>query len=148
MDGRCLTSARFSPQMVQVALVITPVLTFISGQVSSRFWELLRGVADAFEVCGLCKRDTSCWGLACPPPVCSVFFFAPPLLAPNLFQAFAEQALCLLLNPRGYVIAKEGVSPRRAAYTNARDREQQAGAVRASTSKSSSAHLSELLSID
>lgn len=78
MDGRCLTSAHFSPQTVQVALVITPVLTFISGQMSSRFWELLCGVDDAFEACGLCKRDTSCWGLACPPPVCSVFFL--PLL--------------------------------------------------------------------
>lgn len=45
----------------------------------------------------------------------------------NLFQTFAEQALCLLLNPRDYVIA-EVVNPRRAAYTNALGREQQAGA--------------------
>lgn len=42
---------------------------------------------------------TSHWGPVCPP--------FPSCASRNLFQTFAEQTLCLLLNPQGYVIAEE-----------------------------------------
>lgn len=60
-----------------------------------KLWALQMG----FLLLPGCWSLMSRWGPACPP--------VPSCASRNLFQTFAEQTLCLLLNPQGYVIAEE-----------------------------------------